>query len=658
MPEILWSPTSADLTSAEETRFRQWLVRERSLVLPDHEALWQWSTSDLAGFWSGVAEYFGVESSTPVEAVLTGTMPEVRWFAGATVNYTQQVFRKFSDERPALVVCGEDEAPREVSWRELRHDVAAFAASLRQLGVTPGDRVVAFLPNRLEAVVGLLATAAIGAVWAACSPDFGAEAALSRFRQLEPTVLIAVDGYRFGGRDHDRREERGRLAAALNTLDVVVTVGERDGPGLGGHPTVRTWSSMVADDVDLETASVPFEHPLWVLFSSGTTGTPKGIVHGHGGIVLEQLKAIALGGGIGPGDRFYFFSSTSWMVWNHLVGALLAGATPVLYDGAPGQPDLLGSWRVAAAAGAHVAGFGAAYLVACARAEADLGALLDLGRLRTVVSTGSPLPTTAWRWLHKHLPGVRIESSSGGTDICSAIACGSPVLPVTLGELSTRALGVKAEVWDRDGTTLIDEPGELVITAPMPSMPTQFWNDPDRSRYRASYFDTYPGVWRHGDRAIITNRGTVVVEGRSDSTLNRGGIRMGSSEIYAAVELVEDIADSLIVGVELPDGGYFMPLFVELGPGAVLDDALRERIVQAVRTQLSPRHLPDEIVAVPAIPRTSTGKRVEVPVKRLLAGDDPGAVVDPSTLAEPSSIEWYIDYATRHQAAATMSRRP
>jgi acetoacetyl-CoA synthetase len=641
--DILWTPSPADVDAAEVTRFRRWAETSYDVILPDFGALWRWSVADVARFWEAVWRYFEISSPTPYGEVLNGVMPEARWFEGATLNYAEQVFRREASARPALVRCREDADPSEVSWATLHRQTAGLAATLRDLGVGSGDRVAGYVSNRPEAVVALLAAASIGAVWTSCSPDFGVQSAAARFGQVQPKVLVAVGRYQFGGKPRDRISEVAELAGSLASLEATVLIdGDSERLARSGGRTM-SWAEAVEPDIELEFAATPFGHPLWILFSSGTTGLPKGIVHSHGGIVLEHTKALALGTGLGAGERFFFYSSTSWMVWNYLVGALLIGATPVVYDGSPNYPDVLGSWRVAAASRAAVVGLGAAYITACEKADADPGAELDLSRLRAVVSTGSPLPTAGWRWLHARLPAVRVDCSSGGTDVCSSFVCGSPIVPVFEGEISARALGVKAEAWNPSAEYVIDEVGELVVTEPMPSMPVGFWDDEDGSRYYDAYFSTFPGVWRHGDWVRISSRGTVVIEGRSDSTLNRGGVRMGSAEIYATVESVPAIADSLVVGVELPEGAYYMGLFVVPTIGRELDEALRAEVIEAIRSGLSPRHVPDEIIQAPAIPRTITGKKLEVPIKRILQGVPLEQAVAVGVVDRPDVLDWFVE---------------
>lgn len=659
--EILWAPTDDQRRASTMHAF---LERASAVVgrpLADYADAWQWSVDEPEAFWSLVAEWFRVPFTTsPTQVLPDHRMPGARWFEGATLNYAEAMFARATMDRPALLAASERRPLREISWAELRQDVAAAAAGLRRLGVRRGDRVAAIVPNIPEAVVGLLATASIGAIWTSCAPEFGSRSIVDRLRQIEPTVLIAVDGYTFGGRAFDRRDVIEAVRAELPGLAATVLLRDLDPEArLAGDDWVD-WGELLADAAgtaaDLAFEPVPFDHPLWILFSSGTTGLPKAIVHGHGGVVLEHAKAVGLHLDVRPGDRLLWYSTTGWMMWNYLVGSLLVGGTPVLYDGSPGHPDLDTLWALADGAEATHMGASAAFLVACRKAGMEPGRAHDLSRLRVIGSTGSPLPTEGSHWVYGAVGrDLRLDSLSGGTDVVSAFVGGCPLLPVRAGELSCRYLGAKVEAFGEDGAAApVGQTGELVLTSPLPSMPVGFWNDPDGRRYRESYFERFPGVWRHGDWIRFTAAGGAVIEGRSDSTLNRGGVRFGTSELYGVVDALPEVADSLVIGLEGPDGAYWMPLFVTLRPGSMLDEALRSRIVAALRTSLSPRHVPDEIVAVPAVPRTLTGKKMEIPVKRLLQGELLDAVAAPGTTADPAALDWF---ATYHAAGRDRAQR-
>jgi acetoacetyl-CoA synthetase len=649
-PTPLWTPSAEQVRDSGFARWLAWLARERGLSFASYAEAWAWSTTDLEAFWGSLWDFFRIQSSAPYTAVLESrTMPGARWFPGARLNYAQHALRHADDGSPAIIFQSEIRPRTEIGWGELRAQVASVAAALREMGVEEGDRVAAYLPNVPEAVVAFLASASIGAVWTSCSPDFGAESVIERFRQVEPKVLIAVDGYAYAGKPHDRRAAVAELMDALPSLAGTVLVPYLDlAARMDG---TRPWAELLGRGGPLEFAPVPFDHPLWILYSSGTTGAPKAIVHGHGGILLEHLKTLVLQQDVRPGDRVLWYTTTGWMMWNRLVGGLLAGATTVLYDGSPAHPTPDVLWRLAEAARVTHFGAGAAYFVAGMSAGLRPGDHLDLSALRQVSSTGSPLPSEAFRWIYDAVKAdVWLASSSGGTDVATAFLGACPTLPVHPGELQGAALGVRAQAWDGAGRPLeFDEVGELVITEPMPSMPLFFWNDADGARYRESYFDRWPGVWRHGDWVRFTEGGGAVVLGRSDSTLNRHGVRIGTSEIYRAVEAVPEVVDSLVLGVEEPGGGYWMPLFVVLADGLVLDDALRERIRHALRTAFTPRHVPTEIIQVVAVPRTRNGKKVEVPMKRILAGARAAHVIDPGALANPESLRFFEELAARRR---------
>jgi acetoacetyl-CoA synthetase len=639
-----WIPDEATLAGANLTRFLAWLAETGRGQFADYHQLWAKSVADIEWFWDAVFKFYDIRADSPPRAVLGNrSMPGAEWFPGATLNYAAEVFRHATDERSALIAVGED-GSTEWSWARLEHETAAFAAYLRSLGVKAGDSVVGYLPNVGEAVVAALAAAAVGAIWAVCNQDVSVDGVIARLGQVEPAVLVASDGSLYDGKRIDRREQLATIRQAMPTLRATVVV-PRLGVDLESDAAVVPWATAVESDAALETTAVPFAHPLWVMFSSGTTGKPKGIVHGHGGVLLEHVKYLSLQLDLHPGDRFLWYSSTSWMMWNLLLSGLLVDSTIVLYDGSPTHLTTDGLWRVAADARVTVLGAGAGYLLACAKNELTPGKSYPLEALRAVGSTGSPLPASGFRWVQEGLGrSVPVISLSGGTDVCTAFIGGCPTLPVVAGELSCICLGAAIESWSGERRPVIGEEGELVLTQPMPSMPVSFWNDTDGSRYRAAYFDKYPGVWCHGDWITITDRGSVVVHGRSDATLNRMGVRMGSAEIYSAVERLPEVRDCLVVGVEQDDGGYWMPLFVALVDGVEINEALKSRIVAEIRRHASPRHVPDAILPVPGIPRTLTGKRLEIPIKRILLGAAPGDAVQQSSLDRPELLEAFVAY--------------
>lgn len=659
--------------------YLRWLREQRGLDFSAddpaaYDALWRWSTTDLDAFWRSVWDFFDVRSPTPFDAVLADArMPGARWFPGAQVNYAQQAFRHadaaHAGGHPAIVWADETRlahgAVETLSWPELRRQVASFAAHLKRLGVGPGDRVVALLPNRPETVVAFLACASVGAVWSVCSPDMGPVAVLDRFRQIEPTVFVACDGYRWGGVAHDRRAVVRQLLDELPTVrDVVLwrALDDAADPQVfaAGGRRAHDFATLVADDVPFEPAWLPFDHPLWIVYSSGTTGLPKAIVHGHGGIVLEALKLGVLhndlGASVDTGDRYHWYSSTGWIMWNAQLGGLLGGTTICLFDGNPGgpqgAPDWSTLWRFAALAGVTFFGAGAAFYASCLKAGVEPQRVADLARLRAVGSTGSPLAAEAYHWIWERLPrvdGERIWLAviSGGTDFAGAFIGGLRTLPVVEGEMQCRCLGAAVEAWDEHGRPLVDKVGELVCTKPMPSMPLYLWNDPDGTRLHDSYFDMYPGIWRHGDWLRITPRGGAIIYGRSDATINRHGIRMGTAELYRAVEALPEVLDSLVVDLEYLGRESYMPLFVVLRDGLVLDEALTKRIRDQIKAALSPRHVPSEIVQVQAIPRTLSGKKMELPVKKLLLGADPAKVMNRDAMANADCVDWFVEFARR-----------
>ncbi len=626
--------------------YLSWLEDERGLAFGDYDALLFWSTEDLEGFWSSVWEHFDVRSSTtPGPALKDAHMPGARWFPDARLNWAEHCLRLAGRDGDEIVVIARSQTRERLTMTadELRDAVARARAGLIRLGIGRGDRVAAYLPNVPEAVVALLATASLGAIWSSCAPEFGTRSVIDRFSQIEPKVLLTIDGYRYGERELDRTDELAAIRAALPSLATTVVLPYLRADAM--HiPDVITWAELVEERADLQFEPVAFDHPLFVLYSSGTTGLPKPIVHGHGGILLEHLKIHALHHDLGPSDRFFWFSTTGWMMWNYLVSGLAVDATIVLYDGSPAHPNLGALWRLADEERVTYFGTSAPYLMACRKAGLRPGDVADLSRIRGIGSTGAPLPAEGFRYVYDAIsPTAQLQSVSGGTDVCTAFVGASPLVPVWEGELSCRHLGCAVEAFSPAGTSLIGEQGELVITAPMPSMPVSFWDDPTGERYRAAYFEEFPGVWRHGDWITFTERGSCVITGRSDATLNRGGVRIGTAEFYSVVESIPEVVDSLVIHLDHDDDRLL--LFVAMAPDAALDDDLRTRIVHDLRASLSPRHVPDEIVQVAVIPRTLSGKKLEVPIKRIITGTPPEVAASRGSLADPTSLDPFIDLA-------------
>jgi acetoacetyl-CoA synthetase len=650
--ELLWEPSTELVERSRLAEFMRWLERERGLGFDGYAELRQWSVDDLEGFWSAIWEFFDVQADgDPEPPLATAQMPGARWFPNTSLNYAEHVFAGKDDGATAILHASELRELRELSWGDLRRQVAAAAAGLRGLGVEPGDRVVAYLPNIPEAIVAFLAAASIGAVWSSCSPDFGPASVVDRFAQIEPKVLFAVDGYRYGGKDFDRRDVIAQLQEAMPSLQrTVVLPYLTEDPNLSSLRDAITWEGLQQEGAgaELSFTRVRFDHPLWVLYSSGTTGLPKAIVQGQGGILLEHLKKLNLHVDAHPGDRLFWFTTTGWMMWNFLVSGLLTEAAIVLYDGNPGHPDMSTLWGLAERAGVTMFGTSAAYIGACMKAGVEPGAGRDLGALKAIGSTGSPLSPEGFDWIYQHIGSdTWLFSTSGGTDLCTAFVGGVVTLPVYRGEIQARALGAAVEAWSEEGEAVVGEVGELVVTEPMPSMPIYFWGDEDGSRYRESYFEMFPGTWRHGDWLELTARGTAVIYGRSDSTINRGGIRMGTAEIYRAVLGIEEIVDALVVDMPRPGTDGWMPLFVVMRDGAEVDGALPKEIARRVREQCSPRHVPDEVFQIDEVPRTLSGKVLEVPVKKILMGMPVEKAASRDSLANPRSLDYFVEMAKR-----------
>jgi acetoacetyl-CoA synthetase len=646
--QVMWRPPADVRATSQLGRYLGWLSDERGIEHADYDELFAWSVADLDGFWSSIWEFFEVRAQEPYERVLgSREMPGAEWFTGARLNYAEHMVGTDADiDRVAIVARSQTRAPLELSFGELREQVAHARAGLQRLGVGRGDRVVAYLPNIPETLVAFLATASLGAIWATCAPEFGPRSVVDRFATIEPTVLLAIAGYRYGDKPIDRRAEVAEIRAALPTLERVVHV-----PYPGGAddalPDAVAWDELLAEPGPLAFDPVDFDHPLYVLFSSGTTGLPKAIVHRHGGILVEHLKNHGLSWDLGPGDRLMWFTTTAWMMWNALVSALLLRASIVMLDGNPVHPDLAAQWRLAEQLRPTVMGAGPALLMGCRKAGLEVGTEFDLSSIRQLCAAGSPLPPEGFDWVYEQLGAeVLLNVGSGGTDVCCGIVQGSPLQPVYRGEIAGRCLAVDTAALDPEGREVVGELGELVIRRPMPSMPVRFWNDPDGSRYRGAYFDDFPGVWRQGDWVRFSDRGSCVVTGRSDATLNRGGVRMGTAEFYAVVEDLDEVADSLVVHLEDPEGGPGeLLLFVQLREGLELGQKLRSAISAALRRTLSPRHAPDVVEAVPAIPHTLTGKKLELPVKRIMLGVPAQEVASRDALSDPHAIDAFVAYA-------------
>ena len=641
---LLWEPSEQRRAESVVSRYLTWLRDSRGVSVEGPRDLWKWSVDDLDAFWLSLWDFCDIVGTRGDTALADDRMPGARWFPGASLNYAENALRS-TGAGTSVIVGREDGRAVTLSWDDLRDAVARAAAGLRRLGVGKGDRVCAVLPNSEHALIAFLATAAIGAVWSSCSPDFGHTSLVDRFSQIEPTVLVGVDGYVWNGREIRILDRLATLEEQLPTLKATVLVGYLDShPDVTGLRSVISWGELLAEPAPLTFTRVPFETPLWILYSSGTTGLPKPIVQGHGGIVVEHAKSLALHCDLGPGSRFYWFTTTGWMMWNFLVSGLIVGATVVLYDGSPGHPDLGILWRMAGREGVTFFGTSAPYLTSCMNAGLVPRELTDLTALRTIGSTGAPLSPEGFAWVYEAVgDDLLLASVSGGSDVCTAFAGGLPLLPVHAGELQTPFLGCALAAYDAAGNAVVGEVGELVVQRPLPSMPLFFWGDRDGSRLRDSYFSVFPGVWRHGDWVKVTDRGSLVIYGRSDATLNRGGVRVGTAEFYRVLEEIPGVADSLIVDTSRLGTEGKLILFVVPAEGRALDDAMRGAIAARLRSELSPRHVPDQIIAVPEVPKTLNGKKLEVPVKRLLLGEPLEEAVSAGAVANPDSLTAFLD---------------
>ncbi|ANB55840.1 acetoacetate-CoA ligase [Anoxybacillus sp. B7M1] len=646
---ILWTPTEEQIQQSSIYRYMNWLQEKKGMKLQTHQQLWTWSVEHLEKFWETVWEYCGVQSSHPYQCVLEKrAMPGAQWFPGARLNYVEHVFRHAQDEKTALIFRSENIAQREITWKELKEQTAAVASALKKLGVKRGDRVAAYMPNIPETVIAFLACASIGAIWSSCSTDFGTGSVIDRFQQIDPVVFITVDGCQYNGKSFDKRDVMNELRQKLPSLKKTILVSYLNEQTKAPDDSVWLWSDLIQEQSELSYEHVPFDHPLWILYSSGTTGLPKPIVQGHGGILLEHLKILMIEQNMTADSTFFWFTTTGWMMWNFLIGGLLVGAKVVLYDGSPTFRDGHILWELAEQAQITHFGTSAAFINLCMKLGISPKEQYDLSYLQAVLSTGSPLTTEGFAWVYEHVKkDVWLVSCSGGTDVCTAFVGGSPILPVRAGMLQCRALGASVQSFDEKGQPLINEVGELVITAPMPSMPLFFWNDENYKRYKESYFDTYPGVWKHGDWIKIDEQGSCVIYGRSDSTINRAGIRMGTSEIYRAVETVDGVIESLVIDLEVMGRQSFMPLFVVLQPGRKLDEELKHKVKEAIKTKVSPRFIPDEIYQVEQIPKTLNGKKMEIPIRKVLLGFPLEKAVNVGSMANPESLEFFVELAKK-----------
>jgi len=654
---LLWEPSDETVKNSEIHAFLHYLQANKNLHFHNEQELWEWSVTHIEDFWETIWQYFDIQSKTHYEHILTERkMPGAQWFTGATLNYTEHIFRNKTDKRPAIIHASESRELAEITWDRLYEETAAFQKTLQNLGVEKGDRVVAYTANIYETIVAFLATASLGAIWSSASPDFGTQSVIDRFKQIEPKVMITVDGYTYGGKAFDRTDTIEDIQAELPTLEATIVIPFlSENPRVDGFRNPMLYEKAIREKHhELTYEYVEFNDPLWILFSSGTTGVPKPIVHSQGGILLEHFKALTFHHDLTKKDRFFWYTTTGWMMWNFVVGALLTKSSIILYDGSPIYPHIDKMWEFAEQTKMTVFGTSASYLMNCLKNEQHPAKTYNLENLRCIGSTGSPLPPEGFKWCYEHVKqDLWIASISGGTDVCTAFILGSPTKPVHAGELQSRGLGAKVESYSDDGKPLIGDIGELVITEPLPTMPIYFWNDEDGSRLHESYFDVFPNIWRHGDFLKVTERGTCVIYGRSDATINRGGIRIGTSEIYRAVDQISDIADSLIVDIPVKDGGSIVPLFVVMAEGKELTEEITAEIKDKIRTTCSPRHVPTYIFQVEDLPRTLNGKKLEIPIKRILMGEETDKVANVDSLANPEALQYFEQFAKKKMPKLT-----
>ncbi|MEM9298760.1 MAG: acetoacetate--CoA ligase [Bacteroidota bacterium] len=644
--KLLWSPPADFQGQSNLTQYIKWLNDNRGLSFSSYHELWKWSVNQLEDFWSSIFEYFDISYSGSLETPLKGgKMPFYKWFSNASLNYSENIFKQAQDSTPAIIYKTENTALSQLSWKDLRLQVAALRDYLKnEAGVTKGDRVVGYLTNTPEAVISFLAVNSLGAVWSSCSPDFGLTSVIDRFNQVSPKVFIAVNGYSYGGKYYDKTDTVKEVAEALPTVDHVLVINNNDDLI---SDNFQDWNKIVSSGKGkLEFTHVNFNDPIWILYSSGTTGKPKAITHSQGGILLEHLKYLAFHNNVKKGDRCFWYTTTGWMMWNYIQSALLCGGTLVMYDGSPAWPEMDALWQLADEAQISHLGASAGYIVANLKAKQNPGARYDLSSLISIGSTGSPLPPEGFDWIYKSIKeDIWLTSISGGTDVCSAFVGGNPLTPVYSGEIQCRALGCDLHAFDENGTPVLEEVGEMIISKPMPSMPIYFWNDTEFHNYKSSYFEMYDGVWRHGDWVEITNRNGIKIFGRSDATLNRGGVRIGTSEIYRAIDKIEEVEDSLIICIETAEGNFYMPLFIKLAADVKFDDSLRKEINATIRKEYSPRHVPDEIIVAPDIPYTISGKKTEAPIKKILMGQPLSKAMNRDALRNPEAIDFFIEIA-------------